>query len=106
MAIVSVSPRFRIVIPLVVRQRLNLKPGDKLTVVEFNGVVRLVPLHPPSRFRGIAKGVLPEVENEAALDSTGRVSNRSIESAITALSKFQNFPAREQPNKDDERESF
>ena len=54
---VTVSPKFQVVIPLAVRQRMKLLPGAKLQVVEFNGGLRLLPLKPPSALRGIARGI-------------------------------------------------
>lgn len=57
MTTVTVSPKFQVVIPLAVRQRLNLQPGAKLQVIEFNGGLRLMPLLPPSALRGMARGI-------------------------------------------------
>ena len=42
--IVTVSPKYQVVIPSEVRERLKLKPGQKLTVVEKDGIVRLIPV--------------------------------------------------------------
>ena len=64
MSIVTVSPKFQVVIPLDVRRRMNLEPGAKLMVVEFNGGLRLLPLKPPSALRGIARGISPTIEPE------------------------------------------
>lgn len=61
---VTVSPKYQVVIPLEVRRRLKLEPGAKLMVVEFNGVLRLMPLKPPSALRGIARGVAPDIERD------------------------------------------
>ncbi len=54
---VTVSPKFQVVIPLAVRQRMALRPGAKLMVVEFNGGLRLMPLQPATALRGIARGI-------------------------------------------------
>ena len=62
---VTVSPKFQVVIPLAVRQRMKLKPGAKLSVVEFNGGLRLMPIQPPSAFRGLARGVAVDIAREA-----------------------------------------
>lgn len=64
MSTVTVSPKFQVVIPLEIRRRMNLQPGAKLQVVEFNGGLRLLPLLPPSALRGIARGIDPHVERE------------------------------------------
>jgi len=45
------------VIPSEVRERMKLKPGQKLAVVEKDGVVHLVPVRPLKEMRGFAKGV-------------------------------------------------
>ena len=64
MKTVTVSPKFQVVIPLEVRRRMKLEPGARLTVVEFNGGLRLMSLKPPSALRGIARGIDPEIERE------------------------------------------
>ena len=64
METVTVSPKFQVVIPLAVRQRMKLQPGAKLMVVEFNGGLRLVPLQPAASLRGIARGIDPQVLRE------------------------------------------
>jgi AbrB family looped-hinge helix DNA binding protein len=64
MTTVNVSPKFQVVIPLEVRKRLNLQPGAKLQVVEFNGGLRLLPVQPPSALRGIARGIDTRIERE------------------------------------------
>jgi AbrB family looped-hinge helix DNA binding protein len=65
MTTVTVSPKFQVVIPLEVRRRLNLQPGAKLMVVDFNGGLRLMPVVPPSSLRGIARGIDPDVVRDA-----------------------------------------
>ena len=65
MSIVTVSPKFQIVIPLAVRERLRLKPGAKLLVIEFNGGLRLMLHKPASAFRGIARGIDTSVQRDA-----------------------------------------
>jgi AbrB family looped-hinge helix DNA binding protein len=64
METVTVSPKFQVVIPLAVRRRMQLLPGAKLQVVEFNGELRLLPLKPPSTLRGIARGIDTSVPRE------------------------------------------
>ncbi|TMI64240.1 AbrB/MazE/SpoVT family DNA-binding domain-containing protein [Candidatus Bathyarchaeota archaeon] len=57
MVTVTVSPKYQVVIPSEVRERMKLKPGQKLAVVEKDGVVHLVPVRPLKEMRGFAKGV-------------------------------------------------
>ena len=62
---VTVSPKFQVVIPLAVRERIKLRAGTKLMVVAFNGGLRLMPLVPAASLRGIARGINPELAVEA-----------------------------------------
>lgn len=64
MSMVTVSPKFQVVIPLAVRERLRLQPGARLMVVEFNGGLRLMPVRPASALRGIARGIDTRVQRE------------------------------------------
>ncbi len=60
MATVTVSSKFQVVIPEDVRSRLKLQPGQKVVVLEKDGVVHLIPLKPIKSARGLAKGVKAE----------------------------------------------
>lgn len=62
---VTVSPKFQVVIPLAERQRMKLQPGSLLSVVAFNGGLRLMPVLPPSAFRGLARGVSVNIQRDA-----------------------------------------
>ncbi len=62
---VTVSPKYQVVIPAGVRERLAIQPGAKLMVVEFNGNLRLMPLRPASALRGMARGIDPQPLVEA-----------------------------------------
>ena len=64
MNIVTISPKFQVVIPLEVRRRMKLEPGTKLGVIEFNGGLRMFPLLSPSTLRGIARGIATDIESE------------------------------------------
>ena len=56
MTTVTVSSKFQVVIPEAVRSRMKLQPGQKVVVVEKDGVVHLIPLKPVKDLRGVAKG--------------------------------------------------
>jgi AbrB family looped-hinge helix DNA binding protein len=55
--IVTVSPKYQVVIPLAVRESAGIKPGSKMMVVNLGGVIRLLPVKPADAFRGIARGI-------------------------------------------------
>ena len=56
MQTVTLSTKYQLVIPRDVRQRLDLQPGAKLTVIEKGGILYLVPERPIEEMRGIARG--------------------------------------------------
>lgn len=62
---VTVSPKFQVVIPVAERQRLQLQAGTQLSIVAFNGGLRMMPVLPPSAFRGLARGVSTEIKRHA-----------------------------------------
>lgn len=64
MSTVTVSPKYQVVIPLDIRERLALKPGMKMMVLEVPGGLRLMPVKPAAAFRGIARGIDPHVQRE------------------------------------------
>ena len=57
MATVTVSPKYQVVIPPEVRERLKLKPGQKIAVIEKDGVVHLVPVRPLKQLKGLVAGM-------------------------------------------------
>ena len=56
MQTVTLSTKYQLVIPRDVRQRLDLEPGTRLTVVEKGGILYLVQERPVEELRGIARG--------------------------------------------------
>jgi len=56
LATVTVSPKYQVVIPSEVRNRLKLRPGQKVAVIEKDGVVHLVPIRPLKELKGMAAG--------------------------------------------------
>jgi len=53
---VTLSTKYQLVIPREVRERLELAPGARLTVIEKGGILYLVPERPLAELRGIARG--------------------------------------------------
>lgn len=53
---VTLSTKYQLVVPRPVRERLRLRPGMKLTVLDKGGVVYLVPERPMRAYRGVARG--------------------------------------------------
>ena len=60
MTIVKVSSKYQIVIPQEIRKRMNLTPGQKLVVVEKEGIIHLIPQESVQTLRGFVKGIAIE----------------------------------------------
>ncbi len=57
MATATISPKFQIVIPKDVRDKLRLTPQQRLQVIEKGGVITLVPEVPLKSLKGVLKGM-------------------------------------------------
>lgn len=57
MATTTISPKFQIVIPKEVRDKLHLTPQQRLQVIEKGGVITLIPEVPLKSLRGLLKGM-------------------------------------------------
>jgi AbrB family looped-hinge helix DNA binding protein len=57
MQTVKVSPKFQVVIPKQLRERLKLRPGQDLVIYEVDGQIRLDTPHKPKSLRGLARGL-------------------------------------------------
>ncbi|MCC6968194.1 MAG: AbrB/MazE/SpoVT family DNA-binding domain-containing protein [Nitrospira sp.] len=53
----TISPKFQIVIPKDVREKLHLSPSQRLQVLEKGGVITLVPEVPLKSLKGALKGM-------------------------------------------------
>ena len=65
MATVTISPKFQVVIPKEVRQRLGLKAGQKVQTIVFEDRIELIPVKPIKKMRGFLKGIDTKIQREA-----------------------------------------
>lgn len=63
MTVVTVSPKYPVVIPKDVRERLNIRPGQKVEAFAIGSRIELVPLQPIETLRGSLPH-LPPFERE------------------------------------------
>ena len=54
---VVVSPKYQVVIPKEVRERLSLHKGQKMTVMAKGDIIVLMPVAPIKHYRGFLKGM-------------------------------------------------
>ena len=64
METVTISPKFQVVIPKEIRDRLKLAPGQKVQAIAYENRIVLIPQRPMKRMRGFLKGVDTEVQRE------------------------------------------
>ena len=65
MPVVTVSPKFQVVIPHSIRKSLAIKPGQKIAVVEYRQRIEFIPLRSMKEMKGFLKGIDTRIEREA-----------------------------------------
>ena len=61
---VTLSPKFQVVIPKRVRQRMALRAGEKIEVISFDDRIELIPVRPMQEVRGFLHGLDSSFERE------------------------------------------
>ena len=64
MEIVTVSPKFQVVIPKEIREALKLTPGQKVQALLYENRIELIPVRPVKQMRGFLKGIDTTVVRE------------------------------------------
>ena len=64
MEVVTVSPKFQVVIPLAIRRRLGITAGQKFQALAYGDRVELIPVRPPKAMRGFLRGIDTAVPRE------------------------------------------
>jgi AbrB family looped-hinge helix DNA binding protein len=64
MNVVTISPKFQVVIPRDIRDRLELEPGQKVQALVFGNRIEFIPLRPPRQMRGFLRGLDTTVHRE------------------------------------------
>jgi len=65
MGTVTISPKFQVVIPKAIREKLSLLPGQKIQAIAYGDRIELIPVRPIKEMRGFLKGIDTTVEREA-----------------------------------------
>jgi AbrB family looped-hinge helix DNA binding protein len=64
MTTVTVSPKYQVVIPKEIRQKLKLKPGQKLQIVQLGDRIEFLIVKNIKDARGFLKGINTNIERE------------------------------------------
>jgi len=64
MQTVTISPKYQVVIPKEIRDALQLRPGQKMRVIEYDGRIEMILDRDISELRGFLKGINTDIERE------------------------------------------
>lgn len=56
METVTISTKFQVVIPKLIREQLGLSPGQKVQAVAYAGRIELIPIRAAKELRGVLRG--------------------------------------------------
>ncbi|HET8655117.1 MAG TPA: AbrB/MazE/SpoVT family DNA-binding domain-containing protein [Longimicrobiaceae bacterium] len=62
---VTISPKYQVVIPRSVRERLRLRPGQQVQVIPYENRIEFIPMRPARELRGFLQGMSTDLEREA-----------------------------------------
>lgn len=65
MTVVTISPKFQVVIPREIRDRLDLEPGQKVQALVFGNRIEFIPLKSARELRGFLRGMDTALDREA-----------------------------------------
>lgn len=65
MDVVTISPKFQVVIPREIRERLKLAPGQKVQALLYQNRIEFIPLQLARTMRGFLRGIDTTVRREA-----------------------------------------
>jgi len=64
MSAVKVSPKYQVVIPKQIREKLRLIPGQRLEALLYDNRIELIPVRPVKKLKGFLKGIDTSVDRE------------------------------------------
>jgi AbrB family looped-hinge helix DNA binding protein len=62
---VTISPKFQVVIPKEIRERLKLRAGQKVHAMAYENRIELVPVRSARQLKGFLRGIDTTVTREA-----------------------------------------
>lgn len=64
MTVVTVSPKYQVVIPRHIRESLGIQPGQKVHALEYEGRVEFIPVRRARELRGSLRGMDTTIARE------------------------------------------
>lgn len=64
MTTVTISPKFQVVIPKEIRNKMELKPGQKLQILNYGDRIEFVPVKDIKKLKGFLNGIDTAIERE------------------------------------------
>ncbi len=64
METVTISTKFQVVIPKSIRERLRLKPGQKVQAIAYDERIELIPVRAAKELRGVLRGLDTSFERD------------------------------------------
>ena len=61
---VTISPKFQVVIPRSIRERMNLQPGQQVQVIPYEDRIEFIPLRPARELRGSLRGMSTDLARD------------------------------------------
>ena len=61
---VPVSSKFQVVIPVAIREKLQIAPGQKVQAIAFENRIEFIPVRSAKSMRGFLKGINTKVTRE------------------------------------------
>lgn len=65
MKAVTVSPKFQVVIPRDLRKSMDIQPGTRVQILQYENRIELIPLKSPRSLRGFLKGIDTTIERDS-----------------------------------------
>jgi len=64
MATVTISPKFQVVIPKDIREKLHLVPGQKIQTIIYDNRIEMIPVQSAKKMKGFLKGIDTHIERD------------------------------------------
>ena len=64
MATVTVSPKFQVVIPKSIRDKMEIKVGQRFQLIQYEDRIEFIPLKNVKDMKGFLKGIDTKVQRE------------------------------------------